>query len=389
MKILVVTHDANFSGGANRSLFANIKYLKDTYNIEFTVLVPSKRGELNKKLDEISVPWIYAKYFGVISGLRHDGKDWIRRCKVYFGYYIEKIQGKRIARIIKDQNFDIIYTNTRLPMIGANIARLLHIPHVIHVRELGTVQPLWGKWDFKQIYKNSNKIILISEALRTQFVENVPDDKLFVTYNGIQYDSVEYRDNLLNREDVHIIITGRLVPDKAQKEAIRAVAKINKEKLTQYNIKLHIVGSSPKRTHISWYSDELHKLVTELKIEDQVIFEGEVKNMPAMRSKMDMELMCSVAETFGRVTIEAMRAGLFVVGGNTGATVELINDYETGIIYKQGDYIDLADKICDALSDVERFNKIRRNALRFASNNFNVKNNCEDIYTVFRSVIGK
>ena len=46
MKILVVAHDNDFSGGANRSLMMVIDRLIKEYNVEVEVLVPRKDGGL-------------------------------------------------------------------------------------------------------------------------------------------------------------------------------------------------------------------------------------------------------------------------------------------------------------------------------------------------------
>lgn len=380
MKILIVAHDSNFSGGANRSLFTNIQVLQKRYGVEILVLLPSDNGPLNIKLDEISVQWISTKYFGVVSGLRHDGKDVLRRLKVYLGYYIEKVSAIKVVKLLKDEKIDLVYTNTRLPMIGANIANKLRVPHVVHVREFGTVEPLWGRWDFRTMYDNSDKIILISKALKEQFAIHIPEDKLIVSQNGIQYDPVEYRDDNLSNDELHIIITGRLVPDKGHKDAIYALDKIVKEKKIKKKVILHIVGSSPKRTHIEWYEADIQKLVTDLVLDEYVVFEGEISDMPSIRAKMDMELICSICETFGRVTVEAMRACLFVIGSNTGGTPEIIDNGKNGLLYEQGNADDLASKIVQAISDKFEFNKIRRYALLTSMSSFTVDKNCTDIY---------
>ena len=186
MKILVVAHESNFTGGANRSLMMVIEKLKEKYNAEVEVLLPSKEGEFNKKLDEIGVKWYYIfPYFGVMSSIRNDGKDILRYGKVYVGYIIEHILSIIAAKKLKKNNYDIVYTNTRLPIVGAKIAKRLHIPHVIHVREFGAEKPLWGFWRYKDIYKMSTNIICISNALKEKFSEYVPADKLITIHNGI------------------------------------------------------------------------------------------------------------------------------------------------------------------------------------------------------------
>ena len=55
--------------------------------------------------------------------------------------------------------------------------------------------------------------------------------------------------------------------------------------------------------------------------------------------------MCSRAEAFGRVTVEAMKLGLPVIGAARGATPELVRDGWNGLLYAHGDANELAGKI--------------------------------------------
>lgn len=58
----------------------------------------------------------------------------------------------------------------------------------------------------------------------------------------------------------------------------------------------------------------------------------------------DVVLICSHWEPFGRVTVEAMLAGKPVIA-ISGATVELIHDGVTGLLYDPGNYSVLANKM--------------------------------------------
>ena len=60
---------------------------------------------------------------------------------------------------------------------------------------------------------------------------------------------------------------------------------------------------------------------------------------------MDVELVCSRAEAFGRVTVEAMLGGIPVIGSNTGGTPELIQDGKNGYLYKYGNPEELESKM--------------------------------------------
>lgn len=386
MKMLIVAHEQNFTGGANRSLLGNILKLRDTYKVEIMVLVPSASGEFNKKLTDEGIKWINAKYFGVISALRHDNKDWLRRLKVKFGYLIESVAAKKVLKKVKEFNPDIIYTNTRLPIVGALLAKKLSIPHVVHVREFGGEEPLWGKWGYEKMYELSSKIILISYALKEKFEEYVPSDKLVVSHNGIAYKNYIHKYKKLENE-VHMILTGRLVPDKGHADAINALSYIYNNKLTDKNIVLHIVGSSPKRMHIQWYEEQIKKLAVEKGVQENVVFEGEIRDMFEFRKGMDIELVCSIRETFGRVTVEAMRSDLFVIGSNSGGTPELISNLKTGLLYEYGNYEELAQKILLVVNDNQLYNAVRKQAFDEACNKYTVEKNCAEIYEILKSCI--
>lgn len=385
MKILVVTHDSNFSGGANRSLYMVLTKLKKEYNVDIDVLLPSKKGELNKKLDEAGIHWFSYKYFGVVSGIRKDGKDFLRIFKVYIGYIIEHFLAIYLSHKLKKDNYDLVYTNTRLPIVGAKIAKRLSVPHICHVREFGTVKPLWGWWKHKDIYRMSSRVICISQSLANTFTEKVPNDKIVTIYNGIDSPLNLPKSYNSKSKELNIIIVGRLVPDKGQDEAIRAISILKDRNIK--NIKLHIVGSSPKRTHISWYEENLKKMVDDLNLNEFVEFHGEIKNMTNIRKNMDIELMCAICETFGRVTVEAMRSGLLVIGTNTGATPEIINDGRTGMLYEQGNAESLADKIEKVYKNKKECQKIVDQGYDFSQVNYTPDKNVKEIYDVMIEVL--
>lgn len=386
MKILVVAHESNFTGGANRSLMMVIEKLKKMYNVEVEVLLPNKEGEFNTKLDKLGIKWYYYfPYFGVISSIRNDGKDFLRVLKVYVGYVIEHFLGIFAAHKLKNEKYDLVYTNTRLPIVGAKIAKKLHIPHICHVREFGAEKPLWGFWRYKDIYKMSDKIICISNSLADKFKEYVPDDKIVTIHNGIDSPlNLKCDFERKNKGTFDLILTGRIVPDKGQDEAINAMRVLKSKGYD--NIILHIVGSSPQRTHISWYDEKIKEMVKKYNLENNVIFHGEVREMVKIREKMDVELMCAIRETFGRVTVEGMRSGLLVIGSNTGGTLEIIKDGFNGLLYEQGNYKDLASKIEKVYKDNNLYKKICKNGYNFSQNHFTPDENVKKIYDVMKEV---
>ena len=115
-------------------------------------------------------------------------------------------------------------------------------------------------------------------------------------------------------------------------------------------------------------ADEIEKYIRDNNISN-VHLKGFNKNISANRQKYDMALTCSKMEALGRVTIEGMYYRNLVVGANSGATVELIEDGKTGYLYKSGEFEDLAKTIEKVIVNNNN-NNIINNAHEWSINKF-------------------
>lgn len=72
----------------------------------------------------------------------------------------------------------------------------------------------------------------------------------------------------------------------------------------------------------------------------------------------------SQIETQSIVTMEAMAAGLPIVGANSGALPELIKNNENGYLFKPGDSEDMARKIVKILIDEETAKRMSESSIK-------------------------
>ncbi len=109
--------------------------------------------------------------------------------------------------------------------MGACVAKELNIPHIVHIREFGNENTIWGPANIKWINKNSIAIITISKALKKFLVNFVNEGKYYVSYDGVSY---THKRVIIEKKDdfVNILLTGRIAPAKAQDEAIKALKNI-------------------------------------------------------------------------------------------------------------------------------------------------------------------
>src|SRR5699024_8924720 len=94
------------------------------------------------------------------------------------------------------------------------------------------------------------------------------------------------------------------------------------------------------------------------------------------------------AEAFGRVTVEAMLAGALVIGANTEGTAELI-DGKYGLLYNQGDFMSLFQKIKYAIDNQEEMKEIASLSKRYALQNFTATINCNNICKIYKELLNE
>lgn len=358
MKILVITHTTDLSG-ANKSLLSIIEQLCNI--IEFVVVVNDKNGLLVERLKQLNVKIIHKKYSWIFAKPRMKiYKKIIRFTLDCSRYYLYRRINYKTLKEISEYNFDMIYTNTSTVDLGAILSDKLNIPHIWHIREFGEedfgFSPLVNKKYRKRILNEASSIILISKALKNKYSKYVIDDKLRVVYNGFDIEKLycPIRKNHFNNE-INLLIAGQVCEAKGQHQAIAAVGKLRDK---GYNVNLYIAGGVDE--------EYLNKSISKYKCKEWIKVLGSVGDMYKLRDKMDIELVCSRNEAFGRVTLEAMLHGIPVIGSNVGGTVELISNGSTGLLYELGNINDLVEKIEILIKDEKLYVAISQNALEFA-----------------------
>src|SRR5699024_10420218 len=133
-----------------------------------------------------------------------------------------------------------------------------------------------------------------------------------------------------------IVFIGAIARDKGQIDAIEAL-KLLAERGLFYE--LYFVGQVTDKQ----YYDEILSAIDN-SIRHNIHFCGYTPDVSEYRKPEYLVLVCSPAEAFGLVTVEAMEASQIVIGVDGGATAEIIKDGESGFLYKAGNPEDLFKK---------------------------------------------
>ena len=124
------------------------------------------------------------------------------------------------------------------------------------------------------------------------------------------------------------------------------------------NIKLLVVGDGPDM-------DESKKFIKQKKLDKNVSFLGSqpYKKTLDYISRSKILVLPSRTEATPRVIIEAFELGTPVIGSDIKAISYMINDNQNGILFKDGNCLDLANKIVNLKKNEILQQKIRENAL--------------------------
>ncbi len=120
--------------------------------------------------------------------------------------------------------------------------------------------------------------------------------------------------------------------------------------------KLLLVGDGPERANIEMMARECGH-------QDDIRFLGKLEQVQQVLSVADLFLMPSEKESFGLAALEAMACEVPVISSNTGGLPELNLDGVTGFLCDVGDVDEMSKKALVVLSDDEKLQGFKRNAL--------------------------
>lgn len=221
--------------------------------------------------------------------------------------------------------------------------------------------------DYTRLVYNRAEIILTpSNAMKKILQKQGVRPPVEVLSNGIDYDFFKKKtDFSIKNKIVHI---GRLGFEKDVDVVIKAFALARKQ---NPKLKLDIYGDGPAR-------DSLENLVSELGIEGGVKFFGfyNIAEVSQFLCDYDCFATASTIETQGIVILEAMAAGLPVLGVDVLAVPEIVLDDQNGYLSSERDINGMAKNMQRIVSDEKKLQQFGQMSLQIAKSHEIA--NCKD-----------
>jgi len=197
----------------------------------------------------------------------------------------------------------------------------------------------------------------VSESIRGKFRVGPPRDLTIINAVNtkrfdLNVDQTKKKEELGIRENEKIIgSVGNLRHQKNYPILIRAF-KILEQKMD--HLRLVIVGEGARK-------DDLEGLIRELKLEGKVLLTGVRTDVPELLKIMDIFCLASLFEGLPLSLLEAMAAGIPVVGTDVMGIRDVIVDGKNGLLVPVNDPEKLAEALRALLTQETRAEEIARN----------------------------
>jgi glycosyltransferase involved in cell wall biosynthesis len=276
------------------------------------------------------------------------------------------------ARIHERKKYDIIHSvQASYGGIAAYFfkKKFPEVPFVLNLQEGKELGKQWFAVQYwrPRIIKTADRIVVISKYLKeyikkqgvdmskVQLIPNGVDLKKFgkeFSYGELE----ELRNSLGIKPDDKVVLTSSRLE---KKNNIGSLVEAMNHTKKDFGAKLIIIGDGSLRNYL------------ETKAEDNVLFLGTVehKELPKYMAIANIFVRPSISEGLGTAFIEAMAAGLPIVGTDVGGIPDFLKDFRTGL-FCTTEPKSIAEKINLLLGDEELRKNISENARKLITERY-------------------
>jgi glycosyltransferase involved in cell wall biosynthesis len=330
VRVLYVNHTAEI-GGAERSLLSLLSALPDTVQPR----VGTPPGRLATAVRELGIPT--ATITGTAGSLRLHPLH-TPRALAEMG-----AAALRVRRAARGHRAELLHANSIRAGIVLGLAPRSPAATVVHVRDCLPPGMLTTA-TMRLIAATATTIVANSRYTARSVRAAAPGARLEVVHNPVdlerwdpaRIERAHARARLGKAGERRLLlgVVAQLSPWKGQDTAIEALRLLCDEGIDAH---LLLIGSAKFVARATRFDNEgyvvrLRTLVAEAGLQDRVSWLGEREDVPELMRALDVLLLPSWEEPFGRALIEAMAMGVPVVATNIGGPPELLRDGQEGFL---------------------------------------------------------
>ena len=255
-----------------------------------------------------------------------------------------------LKKLCKQNQIDIIYTNTAPVIIGGILSKFTGIKNVWHLHEILEPSSLMHRFFGWLINATAQKVIVVSDAVYNNWAGPIDASKMVKVYNGFEPSDINVnvtanatlREQLkINNNTVLVGMVGRVNLIKGQFYFIQIAAAA---KAAGLNCHFIMIGDAYKG--YEYLYPQLESQIAALGLQNSITNLYYQPNAVSLIQQLDIFVLPSIKpDSFPVVILEAMAAGKPVIATKQGGAQEQIEDCVTGFLVPVNDATIAAQKL--------------------------------------------
>jgi len=390
MRAIYVNHTAEISGG-ERSLLALLGALPD----HVQPLLAAPEGPLREAAAAAGIET--AQITGTAGSLR------LHPLRTPRSVVELATAGAQVRRLARSRHAELVHANSIRAGIALAAAQLSRpapgIARIVHVRDClprGAVSDA----TLRLIGASATLVLANSRYTARSVLAVAPRARVEVVYSPVDLDRFDPARidrararaalGAAGERELLLAVVGQLTPWKGQDTAIRALEILHKDGVDAH---LLLIGSAKflaraARHDNAAYVERLRAMVTAAGLDDRVSWLGEREDIPALMRALDVLLLPSTEEPFGRAVVEAMAMEVPVLATNVGGPAEVVRDGRDGRLLPPRDPQAWARALEELAADPQKRAAMGRAGRERAREHFSLERHVETVLAAYERALG-
>jgi L-malate glycosyltransferase len=385
VKVLYVNHTATVSGGEH-SLLGLLGGLPAS--VEARVACPA--GALQEAVEQLAVP--VSRIVGTAGSLRLHPLHTPRALAEI------ALAGAQVGRLARRHRSEVVHANSIRSGLILALSPGSRAAHVVHVRDC-LPRALLADTTLRLIGATATIVVANSRYTARSVQAAAPNARLEVVHSPVdlarwdpeRIDLARARARLGAAGERRLLlgVVAQLTAWKGQDTAIEALRLLCAEGVDAH---LLLIGSAKfvdraTRLDNEAYVSRLHELVERAGLQDRVAWLGERDDVPELVRALDVLLLPSSEEPFGRVLVEAMALEVPVVATEVGGPKEILEHGREGFLLPPREPDVWARAVAELAADPERSRAMGRAGRQRVEQRFGVQHHVAAMLAVYERAL--